>query len=165
MAKKIKRRLLLFWSRILALSISLLGAFICTNVAVGAQRQEVEAAPADDNANTSYNDNVPAKINTVRVGSANMQNFRNKIKNETAVDETNTPPSPPAAQSTPQASSTSSNAATNDSEKSQKVKESKDVEKSEIKIVYGIIENVNPGKGLEKKSLNNVEPRKSLNKK
>lgn len=44
MARKIKRRLLLLWTRILAICITLLGSFICLKVAVGGSEQGAEVA-------------------------------------------------------------------------------------------------------------------------
>jgi hypothetical protein len=120
MANKVKRKFLLLWAKTLALCISLLGAFICTNVAVGGQRQEVETAPQATPVDTSQN--MPIKIKKIRIGSSTSREFRKETSEEITIKETTVPPSPPIAQNMTQ------------------VKESKNVGNLVIKQVYGNIQ-------------------------
>jgi hypothetical protein len=127
MANKVKRQLLMLWAKALAISISLLGTFICTHVVVGGQRQET--VPQDTPAATTPND--PIKLKKIRIGSSASREFRKESPEEFTLSE-KTPYSPTAASGISQ------------------VQESKSVENSLIREGYGNVQIGKTDTGAEK---------------
>lgn len=90
MAQNIKKNSLLLWPQILALCISLLAAFTCTKVAVGAPSNAAEESRDIDQAEIS--DSAPSKVSIARVQSAAQKTVQEEaLKNKA---NGSTPPSP-----------------------------------------------------------------------